>query len=86
MSQIIAFEALRYPCFGGDHEAMVLLTILVKRVEGTVKAYAGIVPDDSREDPSYSKMKPYVQVHGAPLRYREAKAIWPDLKDKEYAT
>lgn len=85
-SEIQAFDARSFPSLKGEEiGTMILLTILVQRVEGTVKAYAAIVPDTSRDDPQYRGPAQWVRKNGAPLRYREARAIWPDLEEREYA-
>lgn len=84
--EIQAFDARSFPSPRGDGiGTMIVLTVLVTRVEGTVKAYAGIVPDTSRDDPQYREPSQWVKANGNPLRYREAIAIWPGLEEWEYA-
>lgn len=90
MSEIQGFDARAYPSpmrRGEDSpaETAILLTVLVKRIEGTVKAYAGIVPDTSRQDPRYRAPAEWVRRNGNPLRYAEAARIWPGLTEQEYA-
>jgi hypothetical protein len=88
MSKIVGFDAKRYPLYSGTADnlaGMVLLAVLVERVEGTLKAYAGIVPDNSLKDPNYSEASAWVKRFGDPLRYRDAVAHWPNLKAEEYA-
>lgn len=89
-SEIQGFDARAYPSpmrRGEDSppENAILLTVLVKRIEGTVKAYAGIVPDTSRQDPRYRAPAAWVRENGVPLRYAEAARIWPGLTEQEYA-
>jgi hypothetical protein len=86
MSEVQAFDARRYPMPEGEEiGGAVLLTVLVKRVEGTVKAYAAIVPDTSRQDPQYREPGQWVRRNGNPLSYREAIKVWPGLEAGEYA-
>lgn len=86
MSEIQAFDARAFPAQqGAELATAILLTILVKRIEGTVKAYAGIVPDTSRQDPQYREPAKWIRANGAPLRFNEARAIWPGLIPQEYA-
>ena len=62
--------------------------ILIKRnysEGGKVKAYAGIVPDSSRQDPRYRAPAEWVRANGRPIRYTEAARIWPGLTEAEYA-
>ena len=80
-SKIIDIDVKSYPCHG-LHPTMILLTVLVQRVEGTFKAYAAIVPDTSRDDPNYEKIRPWVHSHGNPVRAEQAERIWPDVKGK----
>lgn len=85
-SEIQAFDARSFPALvDGRLGIMILLTILVKRIEGTVKAYSAIVPDTSRDDPQYRGPAQWVKANGSPLRYREAIAVWPGLEEWEYA-
>jgi hypothetical protein len=85
-SEIQAFDARSYPSPKGEEiSTMILLTVLVRRVEGTVKAYSGIVPDTSRQDPQYREPGQWVRKNGNPLSYREATKIWPGLELSEYA-
>jgi len=86
MSQIVGFDARSYPSpKGAEIGNMILLTILTERADGSVKAYSGIVPDTSRQDPQYREPAKWVQRHGSPLRLMEARRIWPGLRDMEYA-
>ncbi len=86
MSEVQAFAARSYPSPQGEEVGnMILLTVLVKRVEGTVKAYAAIVPDTSRQDPQYRAPAQWVRKNGNPLSYREAVKVWPGLEAFEYA-
>lgn len=86
MNNIQDFDARRYPMPEGEAiGGAILLTVLVKRIEGTVKAYAGIVPDTSRADPAYVAGCKWVHKNGNPLSYREAVKIWPGLEAREYA-
>lgn len=82
---IIDIHAASFPAFGLPAPTSIILSVLVKRVEGTVKAYAGIVPDNSRKDPNYKAVRDMVAARGNPLKYREAVIIWPSLKPEEYA-
>jgi len=63
---------------------MVVLTVLVKRIEGTVKCYSAIVPDTSIADRDYESIKPWVKAHGNPLRFDEAACIF-QIEKKDYA-
>lgn len=90
LAEIRAFDARSFPSPRGEEISTmilltVLVTVLVSRVEGTVKAYAGIVPDTSRQDPQYREAAQWVRKNGNPLRYKEALAIWPGLEAWEYA-
>jgi hypothetical protein len=85
MSEIIDFDAKRYPEMASEYSGHVLLTVLTKRIEGTFKAYAAIVPDVSIKDPSYISVSPWVRSNGNPLRFKEAHAIWAHLSEKDYA-
>jgi hypothetical protein len=81
-----AFDARSFPALvDGRLGTMILLTILVERIEGTVKAYSAIVPDTSRADPSYTQISQWVKANGNPLSWREAQRIWPNLEAWEYA-
>lgn len=82
---IIDIHAASFPAFGLPEPTSIILSVLVKRIEGTVKAYAGIVPDNSRKDPDYEEVREMVAARGNPLRYREAVMIWPSLKPEQYA-
>lgn len=85
-SEIQAFDARSFPSPKGEGiGTMILLTVLVQRVEGTVKAYAGIVPDTSRQDSQYREPGQWVRKNGNALTYREATKIWPGLELSEYA-
>jgi hypothetical protein len=85
-SEVQAFNARSFPSPRGEEiGTMILLTILVQRIEGTVKAYSAIVPDTSRDDPQYRGPAQWVRKNGSPLRFKEAKAIWPGLEEWEYA-
>ncbi len=86
-SEIVGFDAKRYEAKlpDGAEAGMILLTVLVKRVEGTHKAYAAIVPDVSRADHAYDSFKGWVQANGSPLRYMQAVQIWPGMTQEEYA-
>lgn len=86
-SQIEGFDAKSFPAWAADDPGatLILLTVLVRRIEGTVKAYAGIVPDTSRQDPYFRAPAEWVRAKGNPLRHREAAAIWPGLEPREYA-
>lgn len=84
--EILGFDARSYPAPRGEEVGtMIVLTVLVMRIEGTVKAYAGIVPDTSRQDPQYREASQWVRRNGNPLTLKEARAIWPALTDGEYA-
>lgn len=84
--EIQAFDARSFPTPRGEEiGTMILLTVLVQRIEGTVKAYAGIVPDTSRTDPQYREPAQWVRKNGNPLTFKEATRIWPDLETWEYA-
>ena len=86
MSEIQAFDAQAFPAMvDGRLASMILLTVLVSRIEGTVKAYAAIVPDTSRLDPQYRGPAQWVKANGSPLRFKEAAAIFPGLTQQEYA-
>jgi hypothetical protein len=77
-SKIIDVVANSYPALSHiDGSTAILLTVLVLRIEGTKKAYAAIVPDNSRADPDYSEVREWVKSNGNPLRYEQAKLIWP---------
>ena len=82
--EIIGFDAKSFPAAGIEHQTMVLLTVLVRRVEGTHKAYQAIVPDHSRRDHLYLEQRDWVAKHGHALRYADAARIW-DMKPEEYA-
>jgi hypothetical protein len=84
MSEIADFDAKRYP-LAFTERGQIVLTVLCKRIEGTFKAYAAIVPDVSLSDPHYLSVKPWVQNNGNPLRFKEAQAIWAQLVEKDYA-
>lgn len=84
MSEIVGKQALAYPSPVADNGQMVLLYVLCKRVEGTFKAYAAIVPDDSLNDPTYSKVVGWVQRYGSPVRHADACKLF-DIRDKDYA-
>lgn len=84
--EIQAFDARSYPTpMGEEIGTMIVLTVLVSRIEGTIKAYSAIVPDTSRDDPQYRGPAQWVRKNGAPLRFSEARAIWPGLEEQEYA-
>ena len=86
--EIQAFDARSFPTpiEGSDDVGnMILLTVLAPRRDGKIKAYAGIVPDTSRQDPQYRAPAQWVRAYGNPLRYAEARAIWPGLEPREYA-
>lgn len=87
MSEIQAFDARSFPSPrpDGSQGNMIVLTVLVTRIEGTVKAYAGIVPDTSRDDPQYRGPAQWVKANGNPLTLKQAQAIWPGLEAWEYA-
>lgn len=90
MSEIQGFDARAYPSpmrRGEDSpaETAILLTVLVKGAEDRVRAYQGIVPDTSRQDPRYRASAAWVRENGVPLRYAEAARIWPGLTEQEYA-
>ncbi len=83
---IIGIDAKSYPSLTHmEGTTEILLTVLVRRIEGTVKAYAAIVPDTSRVDRDYSASREWVARHGNPLRFSEAQSIWPSIKSEEYA-
>ena len=84
MSPIIDYNARAYPSpkEDGSQGIAILLTVLVKRVDG-VKAYAGIVPDTSREDKFYDRVKPWIAQHGNALRLEEARDYFV-IRDGEY--
>jgi hypothetical protein len=84
MSEIIEHDAKAYPVAFTERRH-VLLTVLTKRIEGTFKAYAAIVPDVSKTDSEYMSVKPWVQSNGNPLRYAEAREIWSWLTVSDYA-
>lgn len=87
MSEIVGKSIKAYPCPGLDGEPgkqMVVLTLLLKRVEGTMKAYAAIVPDNSIADPDYRGVLEFVKRFGSPLRYEDAKRLWV-IKPEDYA-
>lgn len=84
MSTIVGDSVRTYPISTGKQ--MLVLAILVRRIEGTFKAYAGIIEDTSTEEPDYRKRNAeWITHQGTPLRYEEAKLHWPSLVDKEYA-
>lgn len=84
--RIQSYDARSFPTPKGDEVGhMILLTILVERIEGTVKAYSAIVPDTSRDDPHYTQISQWVKKNGNPLSWREALRIWPNLEAWEYA-
>jgi hypothetical protein len=85
MSTIASIVAHAYPSPVAENGQMVMLYVLCQRIEGTFKVYAGIVPDNSINDPKYLKSREWVQRHGAPLRYAEAARLF-DIKDLEYAS
>lgn len=83
---IIGIDAKSYPSLSHmDGTTEILLAVLVRRIEGTVKAYAAIVPDVSLNDPDYSTTREWVARNGNPLRFSEAQSIWPSITSKEYA-
>ena len=84
MNEIIGFDAKALPANGVPFPTMVLLTVLVRRVEGTHKAYQAIVPDNSRRDHLYLEQRDWVASFGNPLRFEDARRIW-DMKPEEYA-
>lgn len=84
MSQIVEYDAKCYPALASNGGGMILLTVLVKRIEGTYKAYAGIVPDNSRADPQYETVLGWVAQNGAKVPYEQAKVIF-GLDGKRYA-
>ena len=78
-SKIIDIDSRRYPSLSLDADGAkgdILLTVLVKRIEGTFKAYAALVPDNSREDPHYKRTAPWVLQHGNALREDEATRLF----------
>jgi hypothetical protein len=79
-SKIVGIDAKRYPVPPDPVNGMVLLTILVARVEGSYKAYAAIVPDNSINDPRYSDVTEFVIHHGNPISEKQAISIWPSIK------
>lgn len=87
MSRIIAIDCKSYPCHGMGEEfpTMIVLPVLVQRVEGTVKAYTGIVPDTSRLNHTYKEAREWVARNGASIRHEAAARIWPELKIEGYA-
>jgi hypothetical protein len=84
LSQIVEINAKSYPAMELGGAGLILLTVLVKRIEGTFKAYAGIVPDNSRADPHYEDCRGWVAQNGAKVPYEHAKFIF-DLDKKRYA-
>lgn len=73
-SKIIDYNASSYPMLGND--SVILLTVLTKRIEGTYKAYAGIVRDNSLNDPNYTTGLEWVKAHGNPVHEEIAKILF----------
>ena len=95
MSEVISIDVKTLPlccaqgraawCDYDFSDTAVILTVLIKRVEGTYKAYQAIVPDSSQQDCQYSVEKVWVAKYGNKLSWREANTIWPELKSELYA-
>ena len=85
MSEIVDFDVKAYPSYPAGQ--VVLLTVLTQRIEGTFKAYAAIVPDNSKADPLYRGTINWARSNGNPLRYEDAARIFPhfNLQKKDYA-
>ena len=83
MSKIVGISPRSFPT--PDGATAIVLTILVHRVEGTFKAYAAIVPDNSLADPDYAGQLDFVKENGNPLRFAEAKINFPSLQQESYS-
>lgn len=83
MSKVIGISPRSFPT--PDGATAIMLAVLVQRLEGTFKVYAAIVSENSRLDPNYEQVIPFVQGSGAPLRFVEAKINFPSLQEKDYA-
>lgn len=80
MSDIVDYSARAFPAWPTGR--VIILTVLCKRIEGTFKAYAAIVPMNTADtDPDYENACIWVQSNGNQLLFEEAKAIFHKLKE-----
>jgi len=79
--KILNHNARRYPALTGE---FVLLAVLVKQIDG-LAVYAGIVPDNSIDDPHYDNVKGWAVSMGNHLSFTEAQSHFPGLKEEDYA-
>lgn len=79
MSEIVDYSARAFPTPTGGQ--MIFLAVLTLRQEGTYKAYAAIVPDNSEMNgPDYENACAWTQRKGSPLLPDDAKALFRKLQ------
>jgi hypothetical protein len=79
--QVIDFVSNRYPSPVGN---FVILSILKKSIDG-YRVYSAIVPDVSKDDPTYSQYIPWVEAHGNKELCADASRIWSMITQENYA-
>jgi hypothetical protein len=79
--QYVNHSARRYPSPIGEY---VILAVLVLDYAKKYRCYAGIVPDVSYDDPSYSEFTGWIMANGLKISFSEAIQHFPGLRKEEY--
>lgn len=69
---------------GEQEGSIIMLTVLTKGVEGSVRAYEAIVPDTSREYDYVAAFKEAVAGNGSKISEERARAMF-DIEGLKYA-